>query len=146
VFYQKDDTLAVAEYSPGKTAGTIGVLNRAVAPDGNVVDSISGTAKLMQDPPPGRLKVSFPGIPAIIASLGGPNYHVIWVSADYNLAIVGIPSRSMLWILARDPLVARGTLSSLIARAESAGFDTSRLIVAPWTSEAVRQFKSVAAK
>jgi apolipoprotein D and lipocalin family protein len=87
---------------------------------------------MAKSPPAGRFTVSFDGIPKIFTSIGGPNYHVIHVDSDYRHAVVGIPSRKALWILSRSVPVAPEKLAELTAIARDAGFDTSKLIVAPW--------------
>ncbi len=134
VFYQPDDTLAVAIYTPTERADLIAVRNCSVSEDGEVLKEITGTAMLAKTPPPGRFTVSFPGLPSLIARFTGPNYHVLWVNANYTRAIVGTPSRRFLWILSRDVPLSPREREELVAIATRAGFDTSKLLIAPWRS------------
>lgn len=132
VFYQPDNTMATAEYGATATPGMISVFNQSYDRDGKPLKSINGSAVLAESPPPGRFTVSFDKVPKIFTSIGGPNYHVIHVDPDYRHAVVGVPSRKALWILSRDVPIAPQKLAELTAIAKQAGFDTSKLIVAPW--------------
>lgn len=124
---QPNDTLATAEYSAGEGEGVVRVKNTAYDTDGNVVATIEGQARLAPGDPPGRLIVGFgPFLPE------APNYHVLHVDPDYRHAVVGVPDRKSLWILVRKVPVAKAKLDELIAIARKAGFDTSKLLIAPW--------------
>ncbi len=61
-----------------------------------------------------------------------PNYHVLHVDKDYRYAVVGVPDRKSLWILAREVPISKETFDSLREIAQKSGFDVSKLIVAPW--------------
>lgn len=127
---QPDDTLATAEYSAGETEGTVRVKNTAYDAEGKVLSTIEGTAQLAEGDPPGRLSVGFgPFRPET------PNYHVLHVDAEYRYAVVGVPDRKSLWILVREVPVAKDKLDELVAIARKAGFDTSKLLIAPWTEK-----------
>ncbi len=134
VFYQPDDTLAVATYTATERADVIAVHNRSFSKTGELLSEIRGTARLSKSPPPGRLTVSFPGISSLVAWFSGPNYHVLWVNKTYTRAVVGTPSRRFLWILSRDVPLAPGELNHLIEIAANAGFNTSKILIAPWKS------------
>jgi len=70
----------------------------------------------------GRLKVSF----------FGPFYGAYNIIAldrkDYSYAMVCGPDLSYLWILARDPGLARATVERLVTQAKDLGFATEKLI------------------
>lgn len=124
---QPAGTLAVAEYAAGKEAGQVTVRNTSYDKAGKKLADIEGKAKLADGDPPGRLLVSFgPVLPE------NPNYYVIHVDEGYRFAVVGVPDRNSLWILAREVPVAAETLKSLQEIARKAGFDVSRMEVAPW--------------
>ena len=124
---QPADTLAVAEYAAGKEEGRVKVKNSAYDMTGGKLSEIEGQAELAEGPPPGRLLVSFgPVLPKT------PNYHVIHVDEDYQYAVVGVPDRRSLWILAREVPITEDSFKSLREIAEKAGFDVSKLLVAPW--------------
>ncbi|MFN0127377.1 MAG: lipocalin family protein [Verrucomicrobiales bacterium] len=124
---QPAGTLAVAEYAAGKEPGQVTVKNTAFDKGGKKLAEIAGQAKLADGDPPGRLLVSFgPVMPTT------PNYHVIHVDEDYRYAVVGVPDRKSLWILAREVPIGEEPLKSLREIAQKAGFDVTKLVVAPW--------------
>jgi apolipoprotein D and lipocalin family protein len=124
---QPVDTLAIAEYSAGEKAGQVIVKNSAFDKTGRKLSDIQGQAKLAEGNPPGRLLVAFgPAFPP------SQNYHVLHVDKDYRYAVVGVPDRKSLWILAREVPISKEAFDSLRGIAQKAGFDVSKLIVAPW--------------
>jgi apolipoprotein D and lipocalin family protein len=125
---QPNNTLATAEYTKTESPGRITVKNRAYTADGSLVTTITGEADLVPGDPPGRLAVRFGPAPAG----GEPNYYVMHVDKDYTHAVVGVPSRNALWILSRTVPVPKEKFDELIRIAQKAGFDTDKLIIAPW--------------
>ena len=124
---QPAGTLAVAEYTAGKEAGQVAVKNTSFDKAGKKIADIQGHAKLAEGNPPGRLLVSFgPVMPET------PNYYVMHVDADYRFAVVGVPDRKSLWILAREVPIAEETLKALQGIAKKAGFDVDKMLIAPW--------------
>ena len=124
---QPAGTLAVAEYTAGREGGQVTVKNTSLDNTGKKLSEIAGQAKLADGDPPGRVLVSFgPVLPET------PNYHVIHVDENYRYAVVGVPDRKSLWILAREVPIAEESLKSLREIARKAGFDVTRLIIAPW--------------
>ena len=59
------------------------------------------------------------------------DYRIIWLSPEYDLALVTGDDRSSLWILARTPEIASEKLDLLIEQAARWGFDVSQLEY-PW--------------
>ncbi len=55
------------------------------------------------------------------------DYRIIWLSPDYDLALVTSSDFSSLWILARTADIPAETRDALVKRAETLGFDISRL-------------------
>jgi len=55
-------------------------------------------------------------------------YNVLELDPDYRIALVAGPTRSYLWILARQPDPPRDDVDRLVQRAAALGFDTSGLI------------------
>ena len=123
VFFEQGCTATIAEYGP-IDADTVSVLNtcREGAPDGPA-KQIAGTATLVA---PGELKVKFSSVPFVAA-----DYWVLWVDADYQTAVVGVPSGRAGWILARTPTIdpaRRAEAEAVLARN---GYDPSRLYDVP---------------
>ena len=54
-------------------------------------------------------------------------YWVLDLDPDYQLAAVGDPSRSYLWILSRSPVVSAIQYDSLLQRLKVMGFDVTKL-------------------
>jgi lipocalin len=103
------------------------VKNTAIDKTGKKLADIAGQARIADGGPPGRLLVSFgPVLPET------PNYDVIHVDEQYRYAVVGVPDRKSLWILAREVPIAEATLNSLREIARKAGFDVTKLLIAPW--------------
>jgi len=110
-----------AQYSL-RDDGGINVVNRGFDPKKNKWKEAVGKAYFVSDPHTGRLKVSFFG-----PFYGG--YNIIDLDeTDYSYALVCGPSRSYLWILAREPHLDESLQSALIRRAKALGFETEKLI------------------
>ncbi len=81
-----------------------------------------GKAYFVDEPTTGHLKVSF----------FGPfygSYVIVALDRDgYSYALVCGPSRSYLWILARDRSLDSSVVDMLVAQAKDLGFDTDALI------------------
>lgn len=125
---QPGELLATAEYSVGKNAGDIIVKNTAYDAKGKEVQTVTGRAKLLSGDPP-RMAVSFGPVTSKEA-----NYYVMHVSKNYDVAVVGTPSRKSLWILARKPTLGKKRVARLVQMANKVGFATDKLIVSDWKS------------
>ena len=55
------------------------------------------------------------------------DYRIIWLSPEYDLALVTGDDRSSLWILARTAEIPSGKLDLLVEQAARWGFDVSQL-------------------
>lgn len=110
-----------ATYTLRKDGG-IDVLNKGFDKKTGKWKQAKGRAYFASDPGTGRLKVSFFG-----PFYGG--YNIIALDkANYSYSLICGPTRSYLWILARDRKLAEHTLGKLITFAEAAGFETDKLI------------------
>lgn len=100
----------------------IGVVNRGYNEKSGKWKEIQGKAAFIEDASVGSLKVSFFG-----PFYGG--YHIIALDRQaYRYAMVAGPSRSYLWILAREKEMDQAVLADLVATAARWGFDTEELI------------------
>ena len=118
-----------ATYTP-QPNGKIGVLNSCRKSDGKITQS-KGTAKIASknDRSNAKLKVTF-------FRLFSGDYWILDLDPDYRWALVGNPSRKNLWILSRTPSLNRETTNMLLAKGESLGFDTSKIIMTKQTQPA----------
>jgi apolipoprotein D and lipocalin family protein len=105
-----------------KANGDIQVKNRGFNTKTGAWKEIEGNARFLVNDTVGSLKVSFFG-----PFYGG--YHIIALDRqNYNYAVVAGPSRSYLWILARNRTLEEPIYHKLVARADALGFDTDQLI------------------
>lgn len=102
--------------------GDIRVQNRGFNTKTGTWKQIEGHARFLEDETVGSLKVSFFG-----PFYGG--YHIIALDRkNYRYAMVAGPSRSYLWILARDQILEESVYATLVSRAAASGFETAQLI------------------
>lgn len=119
-YHEKNLSNTSAEYSMNED-GSIRVENRGFnTKKGHAVESI-GRAKFVGDPEEAMLKVSF----------FGPfysGYNVIAIDENYNNALVCGKNLDYLWILSRKKTISERTKNLFLKKAESVGYDTSRLL------------------
>jgi len=107
--------------------GRIQVTNRCRESNGGVREA-AGIARRVDGQPPSILQVRFaPAFLSFLPQVWG-DYHILDLGADYDYAVVGAPSRSYLWILARHPEVDADVYRRLTDRARDQGFDSAALI------------------
>ncbi len=112
----------VTAYYSRKQGGEIVVINRGLNKETGEWKEIEGRARFIKNESVGSLKVSFFG-----PFYGG--YHIIALDKEnYAYAMVAGPSRSYLWVLARDKTLDPETISDLVSRAKQWGFETDKLI------------------
>ena len=119
--FERGLTRVTADYSL-RDDGGVRVLNRGYSARDRAWKEAEGRAYFVNQPDQGYLKVSF----------FGPfygSYIVLALDRDsYQYSLVCGPDKSYLWILARRPKLDKAVLDGLIAKAATAGFDTSKLI------------------
>jgi len=119
--FEQNMSNVTAHYSK-KEDGEIVVINRGFDSKTGEWKEIVGHGRFIGNESVGSLKVSFFG-----PFYGG--YHIIALDKeDYSYAMVAGPSRSYLWILARDKTLNPETLSDLVSKAKQWGFKTEALI------------------
>ena len=118
--FEKGLDHTTATYTKNKN-GLIKVLNRGYNRKKDKWTSATGKAKLAGGKDEAMLKVSF----------FGPfyaGYNVIAIDPEYKYALVSGHSREYLWILSREKTLPANIKRDYIAKAQSLGFDTDRLI------------------
>ena len=115
-WYERDLRRVTATYE--LDGGTLKITNRGFR-DGKekvstAVGHFAGTAN------EGAFRVSF------FRPFYG-DYRIIWLSPEYDLALVTGDDRSSLWILARTAEIPSGKLDLLVEQAARWGFDVSQL-------------------
>ncbi len=118
--FQKGCVAATAEYDL-RADGTLRVVNtcRDGAPDGPI-RRIEGQAELVG---PGRLEVSFNGVP-----FARSPYWVLWTDDTYETAVVGLPSGRAGWVLSRTPTIRPDRWRAALDVLDFNGYDTARLV------------------
>ena len=58
-------------------------------------------------------------------------YLVIDLDPDYRWAVIGHPSRNLLWVLARDRQLPDATYNALVSRTAAQGYDPTRITKVP---------------
>lgn len=118
--FERHLTNVTAEYRARKD-GKIGVINRGFDTEECEWKEIEGSATFRKGPHIASLKVVF-----FWPFAGG--YHVIKLDDDYEWALVSGPSRSYLWILARQPHLDEQVRNDLIKKAKQLGYPVEELI------------------
>lgn len=119
--FERGLTDVTAEYSLREDGG-VRVVNRGYHPRKDVWKEVEGRAYFVQGPDVGRLKVSFFG-----PFYGG--YNILELDRkEYGYALVAGPTRSYLWILAREPRLDEALIRRLTDRAAQLGFPVDELI------------------
>jgi apolipoprotein D and lipocalin family protein len=134
-FERRCATDVTATYVP-RADGRIAVINRCLSADGQPQEA-TGIARRVQGRPPSVLQVRFaPALLSVLPVVWG-DYQIIDLGPDYDYAVVGAPSRSYLWILARQPVLRPDLYARITERARSQGFDVSKLIRTAHTTSAI---------
>jgi apolipoprotein D and lipocalin family protein len=115
--------------------GKITVINQCRKFDGKI-DRIEGIAKVVNPPSNSKLKVSF--FKFLGLSLFWGDYWILGLDMDYHWAIVGSPNRKYGWILARNPELNDGQMSTIFQILEKQGYtpDTFQLTPQSHTGKA----------
>ena len=103
-----------------RSDGSIQVVNRCRKTSGQFTTA-TGKAKIVDKKTNAKLKVSF----------FWPFYGKYWIldlGPNYEYAVVGEPGRDYLWILSRTPQIDEALYQQLLAKMQSRGFDTTRMI------------------
>lgn len=121
--FEKGLTHATAEYSLNED-GSVRVVNSGYSPKHDKRTQAVGKAKFVYGPDEAMLKVSF----------FGPfysGYNVVEIDPEYKYSLVFGRNLDYLWLLSREKSMPLQVVKRYVERAESAGYDTSKLIWTP---------------
>ncbi|MBN1972278.1 MAG: lipocalin family protein [Sedimentisphaerales bacterium] len=119
--FERGLTNVSATYTMRKDGG-VDVLNKGFDTKNGKWKQIKGKAYFVKDKTIGRLKVTF-----FWPFYGG--YNVINLDKEnYSYAMVCGPTRSYLWILARQKSLDKQVIDNLLEAAKNLGFKTDKLI------------------
>lgn len=101
--------------------GKVEVVNTCIKNDGKEKVT-KGTARLAdKGGPASELKVTF------FWPFSG-DYWVLDLEPEYRWALVGSPNRKYFWVLSRSPQLDSSTYNKIVAKAQSRGFESARLV------------------
>ncbi|MBD1587668.1 lipocalin family protein [Pseudomonas typographi] len=127
MYFQRNCAQSQATYQL-KADGSLDVLNRCRTQAGQW-EQAHGTATAQVAGKTDKLWVRFDNAFSwLFPGLAKGDYWVLYVSDDYQLAVVGDPTRKYLWLLSRRPTVPDAIAQLLMAKARQQGYDTRRLI------------------
>ena len=120
-FFEKGCKNVTATYEL-KSDGDIQVINRCTMIEDQKKKEATGVAYAV-DSTNSKLKVSF------FRPFYG-DYYILDVASDYSYALVGAPSRELLWILSRTKTIDESTKEKILAKLPLLGFDKEKFV---WT-------------
>lgn len=110
-----------------KPNGKVQVVNECRTGAGKTI-LVTGEAKVVKGSSNAKLKVRFaPAILSFLPMVWG-DYWVIDLDPEYRYAVIGEPNREYFWILSRTSNIDDSTYEDILKRAESKGFDRSKII------------------
>lgn len=127
--FQKGCTNSTAEYSL-REDGDIRVVNRCELKESGKTKEAVGRAWIKDKETNAKLRVQFVLTGLKLSFLSG-NYWVLDLGPDYSTAMIGDPSREYFWLLSRTPQLDDELFAKLKAKADSLGFDTSKIVINP---------------
>ena len=90
-----------------------------------------GRAKVVDTQSNAKLKVTFAHIGRNYFYTFGGKYWVIYLDANYRIAMIGHPNRKYGWILSRDPHISERTMEELASVLKRKGYDTCQFLITP---------------
>lgn len=128
MFFQRNCVADITATYALRADGTVGVRNACGDGKGGTLVS-EGTARPVPGHP-GRLEVRFAPDWLAWLPMTWADYWVVELDPGYRWAVVGGPSRKSLWILSREPRMARGQYDAIVARAARRGYPVAKLVQA----------------
>ncbi len=125
--FQKGCDQATANYSL-QSAEKLRVVNTCVGLDDGKLQKVDGEARISDRQTQAKLKVTFLPKWLRFLNIGVANYWIIDLDADYRWAVVSEPSREYMWILSREPRMARDVYEGILKRARDQELDVARLV------------------
>lgn len=108
--------------------GTIHVVNTCRIQSGATISDEGVIRYATNAGNPGKLKVHFAPEWLDFLPFIWNDYWILDLSADYQEAMIGAPSKDYLWILARTPTLPEDKINALMAKAKRLGFNTAAIV------------------
>ncbi len=125
-FFTRKCLAQTAEYeilAPGK----ISVLNTCLKKD-DKKKTIEGQAVVVDEATNAKLEVTFNNFWTRLFRVKG-DYVIIELDSDYEYVLVGSSNRESLWLMSREESMPTEVYDSYVKKAQSLGFDTSKLVI-----------------
>jgi apolipoprotein D and lipocalin family protein len=117
--------------------GTVEVVNECLLKNGKTEKAI-GKARVIDKNTNAKLEVRFaPAFLSFLSAVWG-DYWIIDLEKDYEYAAVGDPKREYFWILSRKPELDVATYQAILRRAETLGFNPSKVYKTPQNVEVLK--------
>ncbi|WP_394561334.1 lipocalin family protein [Aquipseudomonas alcaligenes] len=127
MFFQRDCVASEAHYRLQED-GRVAVTNRCRTAEGEWQEA-RGAAEAQVVGRTDKLWVRFDNwFSNLFPGLTKGDYWVLYLDADYQVALVGHPNRENLWLLSRTPQVSAETRERLLSEARERDYDTGELI------------------
>lgn len=124
--FERGLSRVTANYSLASN-GRLHIFNEGYYSNGEK-ESINGQGYMPNKLNQGHLRISFVAPYRWFYS----SYNILYVNADYTLALVSGSNRDYLWLLSRSPEISEADKQTLLAIARARGFKTDALI---WAHE-----------
>jgi len=127
MFFQRHCVASEANYRL-QDDGSVAVTNRCRTGEGEWQEA-RGEATAQQPGRTDKLWVRFDNwFSKLFPGLSKGDYWVLYLDADYSVALVGHPNREYLWLLSRTEQVSTEVRERLLAEARERGYATDELI------------------
>ena len=114
----------VADYRLGED-GMVYVSNRCRYRDGRISEA-KGVARVLDYGRNARLQISFRMLYGVYVFWD--DYWIIALGADYDYALIGQPTKTRAWVLARDPLASDALVDSWLREFGDKGFPAANFL------------------
>jgi apolipoprotein D and lipocalin family protein len=110
--------------------GMVSVANACVTKEGGAI-AAEGRARIADPQYPAKLQVTFLRFLGSWRFWFGGDYWVIGLDPGYRWAVIGHPSRSYAWVLARGPRLSPPDLAEVLEVLRAQGYDACDLLTTP---------------
>jgi apolipoprotein D and lipocalin family protein len=109
---------------------TFDVETRCRRADGSEETDV-GIARIQDTTTNAKMEIRF--LPLAVAwwPFAWSDYWILDLAPDYSHALIGVPARDAMWILARRPELDSAVYQRLVAKARALGFDVGKLVRTP---------------
>ena len=130
--YQAECASDVTATYTARAPTVINVVNECRQDDG-MTKRADGVARIRDANTNAKLEVRFAPLALAWLPFVWGDYWVLDLAPDYSHALVGVPNRDYLWVLARTPKLDPAVYEQLLAKASAQGFNIAKIQRTPQT-------------